>query len=401
MKISIMLFMASILSISARAEYPYETLDDSYRNKGPVIEVFPSSPVRAQDGIGLCYGFSATSLLENYRCKELNLSCSESNNLLSSLDVTSYYEKKALKEGGNTYRLLNNVENSNRKIASEDCIKFSAIVHQMADYKNNVTKDEKRGWIFLIQKWNEFKGIGSNGQSTTRNDCVSCLADSIKSTLVNIETPKDQLKDAFLNAKTLEEFLYKSLLPAQCLEESKILNIPAFKTRTYPGYNGKPDADSLSRKIISVLEANIPLEMSICTGRDFNGACLKDTGHSIALFGLKEVCSYKTNECRQMVKVKNSYGNTWQRQNNDGWVDLSSLVENSLLYEKNNNISWLEKPGFVLPEKAQIKKPAPPIIGKPNGGGGIPSEYKNYKGIWKCPGSKFSDQYETGCVPMK
>lgn len=399
MKELFILFIAIIICNFAEAyEYPYETPDNSYRDSGTPTEIYTSTPIKTQDGVGLCYGFSATSLLENYRCKELNLDCSDSNDFLSSLDVTSYYQHQSLTEGGNTYKLLSNIERSKRKLAKENCVKFSVLVHQMVDPKNNIIKDEKRGWIFLVKKWNEYKGIG---EKVKRNDCVTCLSDSIKETLVNIETPRDQIKDAFLSARTLEEFIYKSLLPAQCLEDNKMISIPTFKTKTFSSKGANSDLESLTNKIESVIEAGIPLELGVCGQKDYYGACVKDKGHSIALFGIKEVCSSKNKDCKTLVKVKNSYGNTWQQRNNDGWVSLRSLAESSLLFTDENNITWLEKPGFILPEK--IKKPLPVFTLPANNEGSrvIPSQYKSYNGIWKCPGSKFSDRYEPGCSPLK
>lgn len=381
------------------AEYPYEFSQSNYRDSGAVTEVTPSTPIKAQDGIGLCYGFSATSLLEHYRCSQNNSNCSESSDLISSLDVTSYYQNKALKEGGDSSRLLENFSRSKRKVAKEECIRFSALVHQVTDSNKFTYKDEKRGWVFLTKKWNEFRGIGPD---VKKNDCISCLADEIKSTLVNIETPIDQLKDAFQTAGTLEEFLYKSLLPKSCLQESNMLTVPEYKTKTFPNYShrGEVSPQELTAKITSILEANIPVEMSICTMKTFEGTCSPNSGHSIAVFGIKEVCNF--NDCKKMVKVKNSYGTSWQNQNNNGWLDLDTLIESSQLMGKNNNITWLEKPGFVLPEKtfskpisrpSQIKNTKPSIT--------VPPEYSKHRGIWKCPGTKFTDHYEPGCVPMK
>ncbi len=81
----------------ALADYPYNTLDSSYKDTPESkTEVSSISPIKAQDGIGLCYGFSATTLLENYRCREFKLDCQSSENLMSSLDVTSYLQKKSI-----------------------------------------------------------------------------------------------------------------------------------------------------------------------------------------------------------------------------------------------------------------------------------------------------------------
>lgn len=383
-----------LTTFSAFAEIPYTILDSSYVQKGEEINITPVTPIKAQDGIGLCYGFSATSLLENFRCRELNLNCNDPHEFLSTLDVTSYFERERLIEGGQTFRILNNLENGRKKIAREECIKFSTLVHQMADNQNNIFKDEKRGWIFLTKKWNEYRGIGG----AQRNDCASCLADTIKSTLVNIQTPADQIKNAFYEAHTLEEFLYKTLLPAQCLQDSKMADMPAFVSKTWPGYNDKFSEEALMAKIENVLRNNIPVEIGICTSG--LRPCGENSGHSIALFGIKEVCSNQTNECRKVVKIKNSYGMSWQLQNNDGWIDLKALAEASHNLAEYQNISWIQRPGQVLSEKKII---APPPQNRPAtpSAPGIPNEYKNYRGIWKCPNSRYTDQYEPGCVPAR
>lgn len=390
----LMTFFSLISGYTVRAEYPYETLDRSYRQKGEIHEVTPASPVKSQDGIGLCYGFTATSLLEHYRCRELNLDCTDPKEILSSLDVTSYYQRERLIEGGQTYRILSNLESGKKKIAREECARFSTLVHQVSVSQNSYIKDEKRGWNFLIKKWNEYRGLGG----TKRNDCISCLADEIKSTLVNITTPTDQLKKAFEEARSLEEFLYKSILPLHCLEESRMAAIPPFVTRTYPTYKDKFSDEGLAQKIETVLRNNIPLEMGICTSSV--SPCPDDSGHSITLFGIKEMCSGQTSQCRKAVKIKNSYGMSWQNKTDDGWVDLASLIEASKALGTHNNITWIQKPGQVLQEKKLSAVPSPRPVTPSGGGAGVPAQYKDYKGIWKCPNATFRDNYEPGCVPM-
>lgn len=391
------LFLSTVLT-EATAELPYKTIGPGYVLKGTETIVEPSTPIKSQDGIGVCYGFSATSLLESYRCRELNLNCSDPHEFLSTLDVTSYFERERLKEGGNTFRIFSNLESGRKKIAREECIQFATLVHQMADSKNHMIKDEKRGWIFLTKKWNEYKGIGDS----KRNDCVSCLANTIKATLVNIQTPADQIKNAFLDAHTLEEFLYKALLPTQCLQDSRMASIPPFVAKIYPGFNTTVSESELTNKIEVLLKNKIPIEMGICT--DSSRPCRENFGHSIALYGFKEVRSTTTNEIKKLVKVKNSYGMSWQNQNNDGWVDLATLVEASRAQSEHENISWIQKPGFVLDEKvvsASSSTTTPPARYIPTRpiSPDTPAAYKNYHGIWKCPNSTYIDHYEPGCVP--
>lgn len=400
MKYFLLLYFFSAHSF---AEYPYQKAGPGYSDRpGSVIEIKPSTPIKAQDGIGLCYGFSATSLLEHHRCSELGSSCNSSDDILSTLDVSSYFEQKRLVEGGHTYKILANLENK-RKVAREECVQFSALVSQIVSEKGELRNDESVGWRYLIDRWNAYRGLDKY-KDVRRNDCVTCLADDIKRTLVTVPTPKDQIKNAFDTAKTLEDFLYKSLLPAHCLEESKLAIIPPYKTKTFPGYKDTLNVESLSQKVESLLLSNIPLEMGICTVTYANGECNKDFGHSIALFGIKEVCQHSTNKCKTMVKVKNSYGQTWQNQTDGGWVELEVLAKSAIALNTVSVINWIEKPGAVPGKKTFSKfndkvtvKPSP----SPSGGNSIPHEYKAYKGIWKCPGNAFKDQYEAGCVPLR
>lgn len=389
-----------LFSLNAFATYPYVTVDQDYTDNGSVYEVTPMSPIKAQDDIGLCYGFSATTLLENYRCHELNLDCSDPNDFLSTFDVTSHREVRSLVEGGNPTRILSNIERSNGKIAKEECVKFSTLVYQMANSQNQITTNEKKGWSFLIRKWNEYKGIDDSGKTTKSNDCTSCLADTIKATLVNIKTPAEQIRNAFTDAKSVDEFLYKAILPAECLQDDKMANIPKFVTRTYPSGKENFSEEGMSKKIESLLISNIPVQISLCALP--GNPCPIDSGHATTLVGIKEVC--KNNDCKKVVKVHNSYGESWQRHNNDGWVDLNTLIESAHIFGENNSLTWIEKPGLKLTEKrlstktyTQIEPPSYTPVNNST----KPAKYKDYHGTWKCPGAKYTQEYESGCVPMR
>lgn len=364
----------------------YKTAERGYSDKpSSVKEILPATPTKSQDGIGLCYGFTATALLEHHRCKELNLSCQNSEDQLSVLDVTSYEEKNRLHEAGDTYAILNNVKGS-LKIARETCVPYSNIVYQT---------EEKGGWNLLIEKWKESRGLikGSGNR-----DCVSCLADSIKSSLGNIQTPKDQLVSAFNQARSMEEFLYQSLIPRHCLEESRMAIIPPFVARSFPtSQRTPPTVESVMEKAESLLQAGLPVEMAICPNMFASGECVPDSGHSITLFGIKEVCN-RSGHCKTMVKVRNSYGESWQRQHDNGWIELEALAKSSVALTQFNNLSWIEKPGFILPKKVPAKVVSPR---ESSSSAGIPLDFKNHRGLWRCPGNSFKDSYEAGCIPYK
>lgn len=329
-------FMASIIQ-SAVAANPYKILDDSYKDTAEsVIEVKESTPVKSQDGIGFCYGFTSTSLLETYRCKEMGLDCNDPKESLSTFDVTSNFrpKKNGLEEGGRASTVLDNIKKQTTSIAREECIPFSTIVKA----EGSANLREKKGMDFLTRKWNEYKGLNNKKP----NDCITCLVNDIKKTLSNIDTSNEELASAFQNATELEEFLYMAVLPKECLQDSKTAKLPEFVVNSFPKALSDATPDAIQKKIESVLRTSTPVEIGICADSGYTPNCAGGEGHSIALYGIKESCSAK--ECRTVVKIKNSYGESWQKKNNDGWVDLAELVKSSLSVGDFKNVTWLTKP---------------------------------------------------------
>ncbi len=327
--LAIALFICS-LKAGAAETYAYKVPGPEFiEKKNSAVLITPSTPVKSQDGIGLCYGFSSTSLLETFRCKEMNLDCNDPKEFLSTFDVTSHYKSGGLEEGGQASRILSSIASSHPKIAYESCARFSTLVHQ--------NQNEGKAWHYLTNIWTEFKN------NPKENNCISCLADSVKTRLGHIKTPAGQIEEAFKTAKTVEEFLYKTILPSECLDDSQMAAVPEFAAYTYPSLKEKFDEDKLKEKIVSLLSAGIPVEIGICADRTYTENCENRQGHSIALYGIKEVCSKRTKECRKLVKVKNSYGEGWQKRFNDGWLDMDTLVKSSVSFATFDNISWIQK----------------------------------------------------------
>jgi len=325
------------------ADNPYKVLDKSFKDTpGSVNEIMESSPIKAQDGIGFCYGFTSTSLLETFRCRELGLDCSKPEEALSTFDVTSYLKPKVqgLDEGGRASLVLENYKKTKSPIAREQCIPFSTLVKQ----EGSANVREKKGMNYLTAKWNEYKG--SNNKKP--NDCITCLVNDIRKNLSNLGTSNEELAAAFANATLLEEFLYMAVLPKECLEESKTAKIPDFEVNSFPKKITDATPEAIQKKIESLLLSNTPVEIGICADSGYTPNCAGGEGHSIALYGIKESCS--SSECKTVVKVKNSYGESWQKKNNNGWVDLAELVKSSLSVGDFKNVTWINKPGAEIPD---------------------------------------------------
>jgi hypothetical protein len=332
--ITFLTFSVFLCSFDLQAEYPYKTFNSSYVDKEETVKIIEErTPTKSQDGVGICYGFTATRLLETHRCRELKLDCSDPNEALSTLDVSSYamMDKKSLQMFGYAYTVLYYIYNGQNSIAKESCIQFSTLLH-----KKFFSKSEQVGWEYLISNWKDYR---DNKVKNKSNDCVSCVAQKIKKEMVGLKTSIEQIAKA-LESNSQEEFLEKAVIPTECLEEAKIAKIPPFSPKKYPEAN-LPNTD-LKNVVTTLLNAGTPLEMAICHIPEEEDECKDGAGHSVALYGIKEIC--KKNDCKTVVKVINSFGESWQQSHNDGWIDLDTLVESSKrLRNKDENISWIER----------------------------------------------------------
>jgi hypothetical protein len=64
--------------------------------------------------------------------------------------------------------------------------------------------------------------------------------------------------------------------------------------------------------------------------------------------GYKKVCN--GSDCKDIFKVHNSWGEEWQKLNNDGWLDADQIVNNTMKTPSradkrlpSASVIWLEK----------------------------------------------------------
>jgi hypothetical protein len=368
-------------------------------------------PTMSQDDVGVCYGFSTTALLDHYRCAELLKDCSKKSELLAPLDVTSFYKKpnpnspKNLEEGGRSSHILDNLKRTypgDKKLAKEECVNFASLIHTSFVIDKNKT-NEKMGWNYLMKKWNDFR---ANTDPQTK-DCVSCMANNIKSQMQNLRASNTQIENALNTANTVEEFLYKAILPSECLNPSNMLNIPDYKIGVFPkDPPSNTSATALIKKVESLILNNIPVEMAICSQEPRGGICplnanREAAGHSITISGVKLICNRDKTECKKMAKVQNSWGQGWQNINNDGWVELTKLAEASILFDTTQQITWIQNPNKVYEDKKLRSTGNTTQFIDQNKTFAKPKEFENYHGMWKCPGAVFQINYIEGCIPYR
>lgn len=83
----------------------------------------------------------------------------------------------------------------------------------------------------------------------------------------------------------------------------------------------------------------------LCITVDRNNECT--LGNSLVICGYKKVFNGRV--YKDVFKVHNSFGKSWQKIHNDGWIDADAIVNNtsrvkfqSDLYVPSASVIWLE-----------------------------------------------------------
>lgn len=382
------LFLAIVLwggSASAALNHPYDAPPAWALFGTNQALVTPMTATKDQNGSGLCYGFAATTLLENFICK--NQSISDCNQLmLSVLHVSSFRDEgKILEDGGSTNSILTKIKGQNAPIIRESCAPFPR-------YKDFLKKIKAEGYKDADDFERRYNYIKSNP------NCIECM-NVMERALPHLN--RQLLKNLISNYK-YKEFLAHSVISEDCLKNNSI-KIPPFeiRSRTPSDFQHSGEIHGLIEKLVL---NKIPVQMSIQT----------DTGnppgfHAIVIEGVKEVCRGEAMECVQMYKIKNSYGKNWEAQNNNGWVEAGNLIEHFKGHE-GLTLSWLETPGQVLKNlalKSERKNynpgkredvPTPDSDNGPIIYNATPAEIRDESITWICDDGinpiVFTDQYK-------
>jgi hypothetical protein len=342
-----------IFSSASGFESPYKVQPDYNRIvRGSTIEVNNMPAVRDQDGIGICYAFSSTILLEQLNCKIKGIrKCTGSNRKISVLDVAqNEHHERGLHESGHAHRLLSNIETSDRRLILEHCAPFHSLLTNVRGRRR-----EKNGWKLLDDIYQKKGSINAQ----------QCLND-IKQLLPYIPTSIEQIQLAITNPE-LSFFRSEMLIPYECRDSASIM-LPEFKVKKLNHHKSTTTKTVLS-KIISVLKSQTPIIINFHSSQDKKTGKMRS--HSAVISGIRKVChrlSSLTNpkNCRYQVKLQNSYGTRWQQRRGGGWIDAKTII-NKAISKKWNMLTWIEPTKQALQQKKPKRRYGSSTLWKCNG----------------------------------
>lgn len=326
--------------------------------------------VRSQDSFGICYAFAASVLYDEANCvrnQVADCSAVSDENRVSAVDMARFsvnlsggqdardkYNYEELREGGSAALALYNSLGVQHN-ASESCAPFDHLVAN-ADSPNQAQKIE-------LAMWKRFQDIYEAVQNKSK-ECGSCgleyataKSQELKDQF-NLKTSNQEILQAFAQ-ETFGKFLDRLLVPEECWEFKKGLSLlGGWGVQTYPKPGQKSDYNQMLAMIKKNLANKRPMAFAFCTqeplgvknmkacneARNGSGS-ITGFGHEVVIKGYRRVCKVDagktTRDCYDAVQVQNSWGQSWQNQNDDGWVDAKELLDRS--FYETQTLTWLEQ----------------------------------------------------------
>ncbi|WP_413583250.1 hypothetical protein [Bdellovibrio sp. HCB288] len=340
--------------------------EDHLKSNTEVLTVTNMPRTRSQDSLGICYSFVATTILDEAYCVEnkiadcTNATDTQKHSVLDSTrytvkgpSATEYAGEKdnrdylwGINEGGSPQFVLHRALQN--WTVNEACAPFDQLVSKIPD--------AKKASELEYAMWKTFKDAYKTYQKKSKS-CPKCgleyataKAEELKRNY-GLKTSNQEILEAF-SMETYAIFLDRLLIPYESCLDHQLEPLSKWELQQFPTKKKSNYSETIS-KVKEVLAKKRPIAMSFCTQNELKvksiKACLelKDKngnpaglGHGVVIKGYRKVCK-SPGDCYDAVQVQNSWGESWQKANSDGWVDAKVLLDRSF-YEL-GALTWIEK----------------------------------------------------------
>jgi hypothetical protein len=198
--------------------------------------------------------------------------------------------------------------------------------------------------------WDRIKTSYENYQKADKScaDCGQEYATAISKELeenFNLKVENKTLLRA-LGKESYNQFLDVMLIPKKCRGVAGAVKdvSPHMAVRPFPEAKAdKRNYDGFISEIKKQLSNQNPVGISFCAQQDFqaqSGAACSGERHAVVIMGYRKICDIN-NKCRDAVQIQNSWGQSWQENNSDGWVDAKTLLDRTF-YEDYSMVYLLD-----------------------------------------------------------
>lgn len=296
---------------------------------GSKIEIENMPAYKTQSDLGECKAYSLAAILQQYVNTKWKSDIPDPKNppadmAISYFGLMAYTNQNKLQENslqflqinGNKMReVIDNLSKNGNRLILENCKNFE-----------NLTKEFSLNGKKGLEKRDDFlnysKEIFQNLKSINEQNIKDYTQEINKlNEFVNLGFNQKTLKKA-LTKNIYDEFLY-TLFFDDCKKE----NFPSgFRAAIFPLDSMNVTYQDIKLQVIKGLNIGKPvLFPSLCASQNIGEIC--NETHSLVISGFKKVKYGNTQ--KDVLKIHNSWGEEWQKKNNDGWIDADTFVNNT------------------------------------------------------------------------
>lgn len=344
--------------IDSKFESAFVRFTPSYKlTESNCVKDIPKA--RTQDAIGMCVAFSAAAMMEmnicknkrkanpNFKCEDLkdnerpsaiavgNLTEDTDKMEAAGLDVSDLNSFKKIREGGFAGDVLLLVSNNFTAVGSEACAPFTKFVTEFWD-----DNDKQEAAVLDLRK--KVNSIIDKG-GASQKECTE-VANQIKAKFPNLGTV-EQISRA-LSEKSFAEFLYKVSLPENCKTDlSKMVGTHYQKDISYfpmdKAESEKTNFENTYTRMKKIVANDHAMVVDgICMDKkppEKKKDCVDL--HTTVVTCTGTMCD-QNGKCFEAVRVLNSWGEKWQKENSDGWVVAKEFLNRT--YYSTGAFVWIK-----------------------------------------------------------
>lgn len=329
------LILALIMAQDTHSQYVHHSLravDINYWDIDITTRTGYSTRIKAteQNPYPFCFSAGATMLFDQHRCQYDKKNCNKITNS-SFLSATPAGQKLPVSRidvdvGGNAVASLSYL------------LETGYTEHKNCNYNHldSYAKDFNSQAVQVIQQYNMSKNFEQ--QWKRHKDYAPYLERFYRSqwnkTLqrINPNLTDEQTQNLLGRTDNKQEFMASVLLNENCVKNLRKEN--RFKIVFKPFEDIQKSADTINL----LLRNNKPVLVNFCVNAKTNNECIGNNKHAAVIVASAKATHRGTGDERTIYWIVNSWSETWQEKNSDGWIFADSFLE-SIFAE----LVWLDK----------------------------------------------------------
>lgn len=295
-----------------------------------VSEVKNLPKVRSQDSLGICYGMSSNVVAQHFYCEKKKLDCANltSKQMISPLSSAAFAKSDDPDEAVRSIGKFRNIDVRNSSSSGMALYNLSGEFTLFADSCfpfDQVTQKYGTDEAAVNEMLRRLEDVFEKNKKMEAGACIDCVQKEVQKSFGVSLTPN--IVARALRQENFNQFFYRVTIGTNRCEDFVSLSgadRPGYKY--YPTGKETANYEQKVQYLKNVLKNGRPADLA--------GVCIKpgastcEVQHSVAVTGYRKQCTAK-GQCRELLRIQNSWGEDWQKAFNDGWVDAKTLLDNN------------------------------------------------------------------------